>query len=126
MIILLVTILLFGLLSTLSFFIAYYVTVMMNQSSSKSEPSINNIIMTQSTLLIQNIINATGDILSLVVGKTFEMIANIKDNIRMYVNFILLLSIVYSYMQEKESFLSNIDKFWRCGLHPFFHNILYF
>lgn len=125
MLVLLITTLLLGLLTTVSLLISYYVTIMMNQSTSNNDPSVNNSIMTQTTILVQNVTNAIGDLASLITSKTFDFIANIQQNFKMYLNLFIFFSLFLTYLSNKESFLSQIDKFWRCGIHPLFRNVIF-
>lgn len=125
MIVLLITSLLLGLLTTVSLLISYYVSVMMNQSTSNNEPSVNQSIMTQTTILIQNVNNAVSDLTSLVTSKVFAFAANIQANAKLYLNIFIFFSLFSAYISNKESFLSQIDKFWRCGIHPLFRNVLF-
>jgi hypothetical protein len=125
MIELLFSTLIFGLLTLVSLFASYYVTVMMSQSESHNAPRVNNVIMTQSTLLMQSVVNSSGDIISLITSKFFEFIANIRQNFKTYLNMFALASIFIAYLSNKESFLSNVDKLWRCAIHPLFVNILF-
>ena len=124
MILVFVTCLLFATLATVSFFVSYYVTVLMNQSTSTEEPRINNTIMTQATILIQTSINAVGDLTSLIASKGFEFVSNIRENLRTYLNLFALGLFLLSYYSNKPVFLSGLDKFWRCGVNPLFVNVI--
>ena len=124
MILVFVTCLLFATLATTSFFVSYYVTVLMNQSTSTEEPRINNTIMTQATILIQTTINAIGDLTSLIASKGFEFVSNIRENLRTYLNLFALGLFLLSYYSNKPVFLSGLDKFWRCGVNPMFVNVI--
>ena len=66
MILLLVSTIIFGVLTVVSLLISYYVTIMMNESASDDPPRVNNVIMTQTALLIQIVVNAVGDLLTLI------------------------------------------------------------
>ena len=69
-------------------------------------------------------ITAAGDMLT-TISINFSLVSNIQTNLKTYLNIGILTLVILSYTMEKEAFLSNIDKLWRCGLHPFFTNILF-
>lgn len=125
MLLLLLGVLLFGTICTVSFLITYWVFNMINQAKGGEEPNINNTIMVQFTTLVQNIVNVTGDMLSIVSGKFFGIVSNIQTNLRIYLQISIFSLIVLSYTAEKEMFLTKVDSLWRCGLHPFFNSILF-
>jgi hypothetical protein len=97
---------------------------MMNESASDDPPRVNSVIMTQSALLIQVVVNAIGDLLTIITSSFFEFVSNIRENLRTYLNLFLLASIFIAYISNKESFLTNLDQFWRCGIQPLFINII--
>ena len=74
MLLLLLGVLLFGTICTVSFLITYWVFNMINQAKGGEEPNINNTIIVQFTTLVQNIVNVTGDMLSIVSGKFFGIV----------------------------------------------------
>ena len=78
MILLLVSTIIFGLLTVISLLISYYVTIMMNESASDDPPRVNSVIMTQTALLIQVVVNAVGDLLTLVTSSFFEFVSIYK------------------------------------------------
>lgn len=80
--------------------------------------------MTQTTLLIQTFVNAVGDLTSLLASKSFEFVSNIRENLKMYMNLLGFTLFLLSYYENKPVFLSNLDKFWRCLVHPLFINII--
>ena len=125
MLVLLLSALAFLGLMTGSFLITYYVFGILNQGASDSEPSINDTITSQMTQLVQMTITAAGDMLTTISSKFFGLVSNIQTNLKTYLNIGILTLVILSYTMEKEAFLSNIDKLWRCGLHPFFTNILF-
>jgi len=124
MLLVLVTYLLFVGIATVSFFISYYVTIMSNQGELKAQPTVNNVVMTQTTILVQTFLNSCGDIGSLIAEKAFGFVSNIRENLKVYINLAILLLIVLSYTENKPAFLLNIDKLWRCGINPLFVNII--
>lgn len=124
MLLLLLGVLVFGTLCTVSFLVTYWVFNMINQAKGGEEPGINNTIMTQFTTFIQNIINVTGDLLSIVSSNFFGIISNVQTNLRIYLQVSIFSLIVLSYTADKEMFLSKVDTLWRCGLHPFVNSIL--
>lgn len=124
MFLLLVSTIIFGLLTVVSLLISYYVTIMMNESASDDPPRVNSVIMTQTALLIQVVVNAFGDLLTLITSSFFEFVSNIRENLKTYLNLFLLASIFIAYITNKESFLTNVDQFWRCAIQPLFVNII--
>ena len=106
---------------TLSLVVTYYTTVALSRS--KKMPAINHTIMTQLTILLQTINNFIGDVISSLPSSAFILL-NVREFLRTYLPALLLFAIFASYQADKELFLESMDKFWRCGVHPFFRNIL--
>lgn len=121
----LLTFLITASLATASFLLTYFIFGLLNRSPDGSEPPINDVIMTQITNLFQTIVNAAGDMFSTISGKFFGFVANIQTNLRIYLQILMLVLFIVSYTFEKEMFLTNIDRFWRCGIHPLFSSVLF-
>lgn len=119
------TLVIFSVLLSVSFFLAYYVTITMNRNKLGKEPAVNNIIMTQAIIMVQTIINAIADVTSILTTSVATNLASIRKNSSTYGGLALTLVIFYSYMTNRDSFLSEFDKWWRCGLHPLFQNIIF-
>lgn len=117
--------LVFAALLSLSFIFTYYVTVVMNRSKLGNEPQLNNVILTQITILAQTLINAIADVLALVASNTLTIITETRKNGRTLVGISSVVLIMYSYMINRESFLDDLDKWWRCGIHPLFQNVIF-
>jgi len=98
---------------------------MMNRGKLQSEPRVNSMIMTQVTILVQSIINAVADISALISANVLNIISDARANGKTYTGILVILLTCYSYMTNRETFLSDLDKWWRCGIHPLFQNIIF-
>ena len=120
---LLLGVLLFLGVLTLCFFIAYYVTVMM--STSTDAPKINILIMTNMTILTQNVVNTVSDTVQTVTSTGLSLLADALPTVKKYASLGILMTLCFSYMINREDILSSADKLWRCGVNPFFQNVVF-
>lgn len=125
MLFLLAALLLVATIGSLSLLLAYYVTVITGQRTLSSEPAYNALIGLEVGLLVQNAVNTIGDVATVVASTTLRFVADARANFKRYLIIAIMLLLCTAYITDRDPFLQSLDKFWRCGVHPFYDNILY-
>ena len=125
MLLLLGAVLLFTTIGSLSLFLTYYVTLMTDRASKKREPADNLVIGLQISLLLQTLVTTVGDLATLGASSSLTFVANIRSNFKLYFGLTALILLSTTYIFDREPFLHTLDRFWRCGMHPLFDNILF-
>lgn len=125
MILLLLALLLVATIGSLSLLLAYYTTVLVDQRIFSTEPAYNALIGLEVGLLAQNAVNTIGDTATVVSSATLGFIADARTNFKRYVVISTILLLSTAYIVDREPVLDALDKFWRCGVHPFYDNVLY-
>ena len=121
------TCIIFGLLATVSFGIAYFVTIIMSDEDLHSGvSSLNNVIMTQVIDIAQRVADMASDLLNEYSKKGVTLAINIGLNSSLYIMLFIMYLFLKSYSEDRESALENLDEFWRCYLHPLFHNVIFY
>lgn len=121
------TCIIFGLLATISFGIAYFITIIMSDEDLHSGvSSLNNVIMTQVIDIAQRVGDMAGDLLNEYSKKGVTLAINFGLNSSMYIMLFIMYLFLKSYAEDRESALENLDEFWRCYLHPLFHNVIFY
>jgi len=109
-----------------SLFVTYYVNVLHQQSDRHPEPTLSNVIMLQTTLLVTTIVDAAGDVVSLATSSAFTFASNSVRNGKKFALLAAIALFLVEVSSNTSLVLSSTDSFYRCALQPLFENVLLF
>ena len=116
--------LIFVSIGLLSLIVTFYVSVMMKQASIYPEPSLNAIIMTQVSMLINQLVDAVSDLTTHFTVTSFSFSANTLSNAKKFAQLAVLAVILLEISGNTDVFLTTGDNTYRCIVQPFFQNFL--
>ena len=121
---LLIACLIFLFFGVVSLAITYVIFVLLDQSDTQEEPSLNAVIQTQFTLIYNKVMETVGKTLEKIMEESLRFVDNISTNGIFLVKMFLFLGFIWTYSSNKVEVLQGLDKFWRCALAPLLDNVL--
>ncbi len=119
-----IALLLFIALCLGSMFLTFFFTVLQSQSGRHVEPTLNNIIMVQFSLLVTTITDAVGDVVSQTAQTLFGFFADIFGQSRRVVQVFIVALILIEVSNNTDIVLKSGDTSWRCVIQPLFQNVI--
>ncbi len=108
-----------------SMIFTYIVSSVLDSDKIYTEPAMDAVIQTNLALLTSSTIDLTGDIASIVVGKTMLFLSNLPGQALNIARFGVILGLAILFHETYIYFLQGGDTLFRTLLGPFFQDVLF-